>query len=117
MDEKEKNSRTDRPRKRSSAASGKDGIRQRSTAARRTQAGRDQKSKRPQKKGTRPVRPETREAEYRRTETRRPVRKAQSKRRRKRNLGIKIALLIILLIAAVIGAFFVETLQPFQGNV
>ena len=41
MDEKEKNSRTDRPRKRSSAASGKDGIRQRSTAARRTQAGRD----------------------------------------------------------------------------
>ena len=112
MDEKEKNSRTDRPRKRSSAASGKDGIRQRSTAARRTQAGRDQKSKRPQKKGTRPVRPETREAEYRRTETRRPVRKAQSKRRRKRNLGIKIALLIILLIAAVIGAFLWKRYSP-----
>lgn len=40
------------------------------------------------------------------------MRKPQSKRRRKRNLGIKIALLIILVIAAVVGAFLWKRYSP-----
>lgn len=108
MEEKEKNSRTSSSR---TGSAGRDGIRQRSAAKRKAAAG-TKGSRRPPNRQTERRRPERGRPEDRRAEARRPVRKPQSKRRRKRNLGIKIALLIILVIAAVVGAFLWKRYSP-----
>ena len=92
MEEKERKSRTSSSR---TGSAGRRNTRQRSAADRTS--GRRTSQRRP---------------ESRRPENRRPVRKPQSKRRRKRNLGIKIALLIILVIAAVVGAFLWKRYSP-----
>lgn len=92
MEEKERKSRTSSSR---TGSAGRRNTRQRSAADRT--GGRRTSQRRP---------------ESRRPENRRPVRKPQSKRRRKRNLGIKIALLIILVIAAVVGAFLWKRYSP-----
>lgn len=92
MEEKERKSRTSSSR---TGSAGRRNTRQRSAADRT--GGRRTSQRRP---------------ENRRPENRRPVRKPQSKRRRKRNLGIKIALLIILVIAAVVGAFLWKRYSP-----
>lgn len=92
MEEKERKSRTSSSR---TGSAGRRDTRQRSAADRT--GGRRTSQRRP---------------ESRRPENRRPVRKPQSKRRRKRNLGIKIALLIILVIAAVVGAFLWKRYSP-----
>lgn len=108
MEEKEKSSRTSSSR---TGSAGRDGIRQRSAAKRKAAAG-TKGSRRPPNRQTERRRPERGRPEDRRAEARRPVRKPQSKRRRKRNLGIKIALLIILVIAAVVGAFLWKRYSP-----
>lgn len=94
MEEKEKNSRTNPPR------SG-DTVRRRTRpegrqAARRRGGG--QQTRRTQNTGERIRRP--------------AARKKQSKRRRQRNLGIKIALFIIIVIAAIVGAFLWKRYSP-----
>ena len=129
MEEKEKNSRTQRP---GAEASEKMGIKQRSEAARKRAqsraagtkrpgtakagtAGSDKREvehKRPEGRRTANRRPENRRTENHVPEGRRPVRNRQSKRRRKRNLGLKIALLIILVIAAVAGFFLWKRYSP-----
>lgn len=94
MEEKQKNSRTNLSR-------GGDTVQRRTRpsgqqAARRRDRG--QQTRRMQQTGERNRRP--------------AARKKQSKRRRQRNLGIKIALFIIVVIAVIVGAFLWKRYSP-----
>ncbi len=100
----------DRERRRRTTSGQMEGVKRKRPAAGQAQR------KRPQGTGSRV--PSERERMQRRqasmrTGNKRPVsRKMQARRRRKRNLGIKIALLIILLVAAVAAVFLWKRYSP-----
>ena len=129
MEERERRSRTapDRTRStsrpgtprtgtaRSRTATGRQDTTKQQNARRQQDAGRQQEARRQQETGRQQ---EARRQQARRSQSgrpgskRTPARGPQSKRRRKRNLGIKIFLVIILAILAVVAAFLWKRYSP-----
>lgn len=129
MEERERRSRTapDRTRStsrpgtprtgtaRSRTATGRQDKTKQQNARRQQDAGRQQEARRQQETGRQQ---EARRQQARRSQSgrpgskRTPARGPQSKRRRKRNLGIKIFLVIILAILAVVAAFLWKRYSP-----
>ena len=129
MEERERRSRTvpDRTRStsrpgtprigtaRSRTATGRQDKTKQQNARRQQDAGRQQEARRQQEAGRQQ---EARRQQARRSQSgrpgskRTPARGHQSKRRRKRNLGIKIFLVIILAILAVVAAFLWKRYSP-----